>query len=55
MERKLTAILSTEVKGYNLLMGEDKEAAICTLTAYRKDVVVGSDAIRRSESGFGGR
>ncbi len=36
MERKLTAILSADVKGYSRLMGEDEEATIRTLTAYRK-------------------
>jgi hypothetical protein len=36
MERKLAAILSADVKGYSLLMGEDEEATIRTLTAYRK-------------------
>jgi len=35
MERKLVAILSTDVKGYSRLMGEDEIAAIHTLTAYR--------------------
>src|SRR5262245_9522321 len=35
MERKLTAILSADVKGYSRLMGEDEEATILTLTAYR--------------------
>ena len=35
MERKLTAILSADVKGYSRLMGEDEEATIRTLTAYR--------------------
>src|SRR5437016_14351204 len=35
MERKLAAILSTDVKGYSRLMGEDEEATIRTLTAYR--------------------
>src|SRR3989441_3188051 len=35
MERKLTAILSADVQGYSRLMGEDEEATICTLTAYR--------------------
>jgi adenylate cyclase len=34
MERKLTAILSADVKGYSRLMGEDEEATIRTLTAY---------------------
>src|SRR5712691_111292 len=35
MERKLTAILSADVKGYSRLMGEDEEATIRTLTDYR--------------------
>ena len=35
MERKLAAILSTDVKGYSRLMGEDEAATIRTLTAYR--------------------
>src|SRR5215475_11853098 len=35
MERKLAAIFSADVKGYNRLMGEDEEATIRTLTAYR--------------------
>ncbi len=36
MERKLTAILSADVKGYSRLMGEDEVATIRTLTAYRQ-------------------
>src|SRR5215813_2021059 len=36
MERKLTAILSADVKGYSRLMGEDETATIRTLTAYRE-------------------
>src|SRR5215813_12363304 len=36
MERKLTAILSADVKGYSRLMGENEEATIRTLTAYRQ-------------------
>jgi adenylate cyclase len=36
MERKLTAILSADVKGYSRLMGEDEEATIRTLTVYRE-------------------
>ena len=36
MERKLAAILSADVKGYSRLMGEDEEATIHTLTAYRE-------------------
>ena len=36
MERKLTAILSADVKGYSRLMGEDEVATVSTLTAYRE-------------------
>ncbi|MFQ5990779.1 MAG: copper-binding protein, partial [Candidatus Methylomirabilales bacterium] len=36
MERKLTAILSADVKGYSRLMGEDEAATVQTLTAYRE-------------------
>jgi adenylate cyclase len=36
MERKLTAILSVDVKGYSRLMGDDEEATIRTLTTYRE-------------------
>jgi TolB-like protein/class 3 adenylate cyclase len=35
-KRKLTAILSADVKGYSRLMGEDEAATVKTLTAYRK-------------------
>ncbi len=35
-KRKLTAILSADVKGYSRLMGEDEEATVRTLTAYRE-------------------
>ena len=34
--RKLTAILSADVEGYSLLMRDDEEATIRTLTTYRK-------------------
>jgi adenylate cyclase len=33
--RKLAAILSADVKGYSHLMGEDEEATVRTLTAYK--------------------
>jgi adenylate cyclase len=33
-KRKLTAILSADVEGYNRLMGENEETAIRTLTNY---------------------
>ena len=36
MGRKLTAILSADVKGYSRLMGEDEEATIRTLITYRQ-------------------
>lgn len=35
MERKLAAIFSTDVAGYSRLMGDNEEATIRTLTAYR--------------------
>jgi adenylate cyclase len=35
-KRKLTAILSADVEGYSRLMGEDEDATIRTLTAYRE-------------------
>lgn len=34
--RKLTAVLSADVKGYSTLMGDDEEYTINTITAYRK-------------------
>ena len=34
-KRKLAAILSADVKGYSRLMGNDEEATVRTLTAYR--------------------
>jgi adenylate cyclase len=37
-KRKLTAILSADVKGYSRLMGEDEEATVRTITAYREVV-----------------
>jgi TolB-like protein/class 3 adenylate cyclase/Flp pilus assembly protein TadD len=39
-KRKLTAILSADVKGYSLLMRDDEEATVRTITTYRE--VVGS-------------
>jgi adenylate cyclase len=36
VERKLTAILCADVHGYSRLMGEDEEATLHTLSAYRK-------------------
>ena len=35
-KRKLTAILSADVKDYSRLMGEDEEATVRTITAHRK-------------------
>ncbi len=35
-KRKLTTILHADVKGYSRLMGEDEEATVSTLTAYRE-------------------
>ncbi len=36
MRRKLAAIVSADVQGYSRLMGEDEEATVRTLTAYRE-------------------
>jgi len=36
LERKLTAILCADISGYSRLMGEDEEATLQTLSAYRK-------------------
>ena len=38
--RKLAAILAADVVGYSRLMGEDEEATLATLKAYR-DVIDG--------------
>jgi len=35
-KRKLTAILSADVEGYSRLMGQDEEATVRTITAYRE-------------------
>ena len=35
VKRKLTAILSADVKGYSRLMGEDELATVRTITLYR--------------------
>jgi len=39
MARKLAAIFSTDVAGYSRLMGDDEEATIRTLTAYREVIL----------------
>jgi adenylate cyclase len=36
VKRKLTAILSADVQGYSRLMGDDEEATVETINAYRK-------------------
>jgi class 3 adenylate cyclase len=38
-KRKLSAILSADVKGYSRLMGEDELATVRTLEAYREMIV----------------
>ena len=35
-KRKLSAILSADVKGYSRLMGEDEKGTVCTLNVYRE-------------------
>jgi len=37
VKRKLTAILSADVKGYSRLMGEDEEATLRTLNAHKEE------------------
>jgi adenylate cyclase len=37
-ERKLTAILSADVKGYSRLMRDDEDETVRTLTAYRRAI-----------------
>ena len=39
VKRKLTAILSADVKGYSRLMGEDEVGTIRTLSTYRKIMI----------------
>ncbi len=36
--RKLTAILSADVEGYSRLMGDNEEATVRTLTAYKAHI-----------------
>jgi len=36
VQRKLTEILSADMKGYSRLMGDDPEGTLKTLTAYRE-------------------
>ncbi len=40
MERKLTAILNADVKGYSRLMGDDEAATVRTINAYRELMAV---------------
>ena len=40
-KRKLTAVLSADVKGYSRLMGQDEEATLRTLQEY-KDILASS-------------
>ncbi len=37
-ERKLTAILSSDVQGYSRLMGDDEDETVRTLTAHRRAI-----------------
>ena len=55
MERKLTAILSADVKGYSRLMGEDEEATLRTLTAYREVIDYPHRATPRPRGGLARR
>ena len=44
--RKLTAILSMDVKGYSKLMGDDDESTVNTITAYRRII---SELIQKNQ------
>ena len=46
VKRKLVAILSADVKGYSLLMGEDEKGTVRTLNAYKE---VMADLIRHHD------
>jgi adenylate cyclase len=45
-KRKLTAILSADVKGYSRLMHDDEESTVQTLTAYREIITTLIDLYR---------
>jgi adenylate cyclase len=47
-QRKLTAILSMDVKGYSKLMGDDDESTVNTITAYRRII---SELIQKTKDG----
>ena len=46
MERRLAAILAADVVGYSRLMGDDEEATLATLNAYR-EIIDGLVAVHR--------
>ncbi len=48
VKRKLTAILSADVKGYSRLMGEDEEWALRMLSAYKEHADVRGAAEKNS-------
>ncbi len=39
VQRRLAAILAADVAGYSLLMGEDEEGTLATLTAHLKELI----------------
>ena len=45
-QRKLTAILSADVKGYSKLMGDDDDSTVKTITSYRKII---SELIQKNQ------
>jgi len=53
IERKLSAILSADVKGYSRLMGEDEEGTLRTLTAYRQVVDTAIEQHHEGEQIYG--
>jgi hypothetical protein len=49
-KRKLTAILSADVKGYSRLMGEDEKGTVRTLNAYTEGERTGALNPNRADS-----
>lgn len=45
-QRKLTAILSADVKGYSKLMGDDDDSTVKTITSYREII---SELIQKNQ------
>ena len=55
VKRKLTAILSADVKGYSRLMGEDEKGTVRTLNMYKEVMTALDSTSPRSGGGCRGR